>query len=242
MDGQRMGTRLPETGAHRLTGQVIGTGEIASITFLKNGEALETLDYTADAEGSLIEVAFEYSSFPGKRAPSIPDPTFQGTLRFENMTATTIETPVADALNSETEGAELTEDGQEIHFSLRSGGRTNTIEISPGAEWPTDAVMTLDLSASLLPQEVGLEPFRVEMKDLNDGPVAFPILSPPLEGRVVIRRTSRPGQMERDFAFEDNGPSVPGDYYFLRVRQIDGGMAWTSPWWTVEPKPKADAK
>lgn len=31
--------------------------------------------------------------------------------------------------------------------------------------------------------------------------------------------------------FPDQGTSRPGDYYYLRVRQMDGAMAWSSPIW-----------
>lgn len=31
--------------------------------------------------------------------------------------------------------------------------------------------------------------------------------------------------------FAVNGERRRGDYYFVRLRQIDGGMAWSSPVW-----------
>jgi hypothetical protein len=42
--------------------------------------------------------------------------------------------------------------------------------------------------------------------------------------------------LDQVFEYADLEPARAGDYYYLRVRQVDGSMAWSSPWW-VEQKP-----
>jgi hypothetical protein len=50
------------------------------------------------------------------------------------------------------------------------------------------------------------------------------------------RTIYRTGEGETDVAFEtsDRTQIEPGDFYYLRVVQVDGGMAWASPIW-VDP-------
>jgi len=39
------------------------------------------------------------------------------------------------------------------------------------------------------------------------------------------------GPMDFSFNYEDRGPLKPGDYYYLRVEQLDTNKAWSSPVW-----------
>ena len=46
-------------------------------------------------------------------------------------------------------------------------------------------------------------------------------------GETVLRK---PGQgTEISLHVEDGEPARPGDYYYVRVQQKDGGLAWSSP-------------
>ena len=49
--------------------------------------------------------------------------------------------------------------------------------------------------------------------------------------RITLRITSPAGMMDRDFEFTDVENPQPGDYYYVRVTQLDGGRAWSSPFW-----------
>ena len=37
-----------------------------------------------------------------------------------------------------------------------------------------------------------------------------------------------------DFEYTDLEDPKPGDYYYIRVTQLDGGRAWSSPFWIGE--------
>ena len=37
--------------------------------------------------------------------------------------------------------------------------------------------------------------------------------------------------LDQDFSYTDRDDPEPGDYYYLRVRQLDGAVAWSSPFW-----------
>ena len=42
------------------------------------------------------------------------------------------------------------------------------------------------------------------------------------------------GPLETTFEYVDKTEICPGDYYYLRITQKDGNMAWASPVW-VDP-------
>jgi hypothetical protein len=46
-----------------------------------------------------------------------------------------------------------------------------------------------------------------------------------------------PGFTHRVVAFEylDLGDRTPGNCHYLRVEQVDGAAAWSSPWWVGSP-------
>ena len=39
------------------------------------------------------------------------------------------------------------------------------------------------------------------------------------------------GALDRHFTYTDKDSPAASDYYYLRVRQIDGAVAWSSPFW-----------
>ena len=49
--------------------------------------------------------------------------------------------------------------------------------------------------------------------------------------RVSLRVVKLETSMDQSFQFTDNTETDRGDYYYLRVRQMDGGQAWSSPIW-----------
>ena len=53
------------------------------------------------------------------------------------------------------------------------------------------------------------------------------------------RWSTRRRRIDQEIEFTDLDGVAPGDYYYVRVTQLDGGQAWTSPWW-VGDKPAKD--
>jgi hypothetical protein len=58
----------------------------------------------------------------------------------------------------------------------------------------------------------------------------------PIERIEVIRNnqfvhTARPGRAAAEFSFRDNAPPAGESYYYVRVEQANGQLAWSSPIW-----------
>jgi hypothetical protein len=65
------------------------------------------------------------------------------------------------------------------------------------------------------------------------GPSDSQVLVPgtPYTDTVTIRRIKTDIPMETNFTFSEEDNIGVGDYYYVRVRQLDGAMAWSSPVW-----------
>ncbi len=48
--------------------------------------------------------------------------------------------------------------------------------------------------------------------------------------RVAVQLVNPDGSMDYDFSYTDEEKPHDGDYYYVRLKQLDGDMAWSSPW------------
>jgi hypothetical protein len=51
--------------------------------------------------------------------------------------------------------------------------------------------------------------------------------TPTDDHEILLERTGRRAR----FTYTDLEKPKAGDSYYVRVRQVDGSMAWSSPWW-----------
>ena len=52
-------------------------------------------------------------------------------------------------------------------------------------------------------------------------------------GKYLTQQT--PNTREVSFTFRDNSPAPGSSYYYVRVEQQDGNLAWSSPIWVNLP-------
>jgi hypothetical protein len=52
--------------------------------------------------------------------------------------------------------------------------------------------------------------------------------------RVALQIVDPGGALDRRVELTDLEAAVPGDYYYVRVTQLDGGLAFSSPFWVGE--------
>ena len=48
---------------------------------------------------------------------------------------------------------------------------------------------------------------------------------------IRLQAVDPAGPLDQAFQFTDLESPGQGDYYYLRVTQLDGGRAWSSPFW-----------
>ena len=72
--------------------------------------------------------------------------------------------------------------------------------------------------------------FDLALNAAKDGQAREVLVSGIYEDVVNLQRVVLDGPSDVIFSWQDQG-SVQGDHYYVRVTQVDGAMAWSSPIW-----------
>jgi hypothetical protein len=72
---------------------------------------------------------------------------------------------------------------------------------------------------------------QFRLGDLKEGKAVSKRSIRGFDESVSLRLLKYDLALDHEFEFIDTESPEQGDYYFIRVRQLDGGMAWSSPVW-----------
>ncbi|MEM8766883.1 MAG: DUF3604 domain-containing protein [Pseudomonadota bacterium] len=245
VNGTGMGERAPFSEERQLKGRVIGTAPIESITVIKNDAVLWSRDYLSQAAEKLASEESMLLSFGSDAEPYHPGDNPRGwrhwrgsltvtngtlvgfkPMDFHNQLLQTLsaDPEVPNRLNFTT----LTRgDTSSIALDLEAVKRNTAITLelkdaresggAPPAYRPaqTTPAATVDLPLKALTDSGTLE-VEVDVGDYRD--------------RVLLRRQIKDGATVVEFEVTDSSDRQ-GDYYFVRVRQANDAMAWSSPIW-----------
>ena len=241
LNGGEMGTRVPFAQKRVVTGRVIGTAPIDTITLMNNDLAIWEQDYLTDRSGADVADGEFHLVFESDSVPFHPNDNprgwrwWRGTVHVED--ATVAGAQGMDFHTTTAHRLDVTETG--IEFATYTRGDTSSIKLDL-ADVRRAAKLTLNLDAGrefgggpprLRPhQEVPATQIVLELRNLDRGSVSRTI---PLDGyldTVTLRRPVTDGVMDVAFEIEDTGERH-GDYYYVRVKQANDAVAWSSPIW-----------
>jgi hypothetical protein len=243
LNGSRMGTRQAFTEKREITCRVMGTSPIDRIDVIKNGEVVFTRRYlTAPLEArSKILVGFSSSSevFGEVRDNPRAYRVWDGTLEVDGARVVGLSTPGFD--NHYFERAEVDPDDPSlIRFHTETRGRRDTMLVElEGASATTRFTLHLEPA-----REVGMAtgPIRqpavvpgadlvLRLSGMVDGLLEHELAMERFVDTVSLEVIDPDGALDMDFEYTDLEDPRPGDYYYVRVTQLDGGRAWSSPFW-----------
>lgn len=239
LNGAGVGSEMDHTPERTLRCSVSGTAPIDAIDVIKNGAVVYTkryLDTRLDGSAA-VQVSLEASTeVIGERQVPRGDRPWKGTLRVEGAELVGFDEPWYR--HPGTYSARHA-DGR-IEFALHTRGRSTSLVLRlRSADADTRVILEMGETTERpgsggyqrTPQR--LPAFR-EVFRLGDlgGEVdrrEYRVLEH--TDAVSVQLVSTSGAMDREFSYTDRDGPVPGDYYYLRVRQVDGALAWTSPFW-----------
>ena len=238
-----MGQRVPFAAERRIAGRVIGTGPIDTVSVVKNGEELWHRDYaTASQDDRLrqeetFHLTFASSSVPMHRGDNPRGwRPWAGTLEVTGAQLAAV-TPT-DFFNPDMQRLETAANGI-VHFATITRGETSSLRLTLRNVEP-DARVRLVLEAG--DETGGGPPFyrrhatvpastvELPLAELRDGTVRRKLPFDVYEDTVTLRRLVTGGPQDVRFDIDDTG-SIHGDYYYVRVKQVNEAMAWSSPVW-----------
>jgi hypothetical protein len=244
VNGTGMGQRAPFAEQRRVAGRVIGTAPIDTITLVRNEEEIWTKDYLGDTADRLNDTESLLLSFASDSYPLDPGDNprgwrhWQGTLRVVNGTLETAQGQ--DFHNESVQTLNVSDDDPNlVLFATITRGDTSSILLTvSGARRSTEIRLGLEPAMETggapplyrPPQETPAAELSFALKDMEHGRIERPAPVPGYDDRVILRRVITDGPMDVSFEVDDERP-LQGDYYFVRVRQADDSLAWSSPVW-----------
>ena len=113
----------------------------------------------------------------------------------------------------------------------------------------TEIIVDLDESTEFGKAPIHVRTFRrfpartvpLRFSDLGDGMLEHELTADPDSDRVTLQLVSDDQPLDRDFEYADRGAADHGDYYYVRVKQLDSAMAWSSPIWVGGAEPRKTA-
>ena len=243
LNGTEMGQRSAFAADRAIVGRVIGTAPIDTITIVKNDQEIWHKDYLTADDGRFKETEQFYVSFESPSFPMQPNDNARGTRGWlgtlEVVGAEITDFSATDFFNPDVNVLERDEANPSmLHFVTGSRGDASSIKLTL-KNIGKRAKISIKLDAA---RENGsptiFRPAKVTpatsidlaFRDLKRGQVSEVIPFDVYNDKVTLRRVIDTGPDDVTFQFTDTG-NLQGDYYFVRVRQANDAMAWSSPIW-----------
>ncbi len=242
VNGVGMGGQAPYADKRTVQGRVIGTGPIESLALVKNDRVIWSRDYlTVDATpagDAVVYVQFASPSAPLQRGDNPRGwRGWRGTLRVSGAHLAGAE--LMDLDNPRTQYVRPS-GADSVEFSTHTRGDTSSIRLQLA-----DASSATRVHVVLEPAvEFGGAPRLYRRPARFDGrQLVLPFagmtngrMSVSLDGvgatdTVTLRWIDPDAPSQVYFRHVDSQSPDRGDWYYLRVRQADDALAWSSPVW-----------
>jgi hypothetical protein len=243
VNGAPMGTRTPMDTSRRISGKVIGTAPLQTVTILKNDQILWSQSFgdTLADKSAPVQIALEFTS-PSEPVNPRDNPRgwrpWVGTVQVQGAKIIS-GTPAGPARTTLWKTAAVPGTDNTWSFAAASRGNTSTLvytfdEVKSGASIliSVNAGQEFGGAPPIFRQHKAVEPvtLNVRMTDLRDGAQTARINAQDYQDQITVRRWQPGTTREASFEVNDTG-TVVGDWYQVRVTQTNDGMAWSSPVW-----------
>ncbi len=247
LNGVGMGQEQVHTLQRTIRCTVNGTAPVDAIDVIKNGTVVYTKRYleTAVASDAAVQVSFEASTeVIGRRQVPRGDRPWKGLISVEGAELEGYEEPWFR--NPATYSTHM--EGGRLNFEMHTRGRSTALILKlRGASADTRVVVDMqrtrerpgsggyERTPQVLPAK--REEFRLGGLGGNVDRREYQVLEH--TDALSLQLVPSTGSYDQEFVYTDRDNPLPGDYYYLRVRQIDGAVAWSSPFWVGE-QPQGD--
>jgi hypothetical protein len=226
-NGHRMGSRVPAGEGRTIRCRVMGTEPIEAVDLIRNGELIYSRSYLNPRIESRAVVQFSVSSSTEVeefRSPQGPR-YWRGTIELNGGELIGYRLPWFVNPTRYHVGRDP-DDPNRIEFRANTRGRSKGLLLElDGVTAETEIRVTLGKGSA----EAG-KGLSARLGDLVDAPAATEFGDGVATDAIRLTLVPDEAALDLDFEFKDLDPRAVGDYYYIRVRQVGGGMAFSSPW------------
>lgn len=241
LNGTGIGQEVGHSTVRSLHCTVNGTAPIDAIDVVKNGSVVYTKRFLqGDGSSSSdvsVQIGFESSTeVIGRRQVPRGDRPWRGVISVEGAELVGYDEPWFR--HPGTYAARL-ENGR-VLFELNTRGRSTSLILAlRGASATTKVIVDLEAGRELrgsggyerTPQLLPAAKAEFRLGDLGGTVDRREFQALEHTDALSAQLVNSDGALDLDFTYTDRDDPRPGDYYYLRVRQIDGSLAWSSPFW-----------
>lgn len=242
LNGKPMGTRLDYAPNRTIAGGVHGTAPIDKVEIIKNGDIVLTTHYLGAMRGASPHLAVAFFSPSDDLIRDAPrgNRTWLGTLDVTGAALVSAE-PLGlgnyegewvrqNADNRQRVEFQLSSRGREARLLLNLNGATDATRIRIVTQATPETGVTFP--RTYVPEQA-FAPVNVEFSfdGFDGGEISRDIPAGRYTDRISLRWVDVGGALDQQVTFTDSDPPADGDFYYVRVTQLDGRMAWSSPWW-----------
>ncbi len=248
LNGSGMGERVPYSDRRRLRARVMGTAPISEAVVVKNGDVIFTKrPLQANlSRNAKVRIAFESSSEPLFRDNPRPYRRWKGTVEVRGAKLESLKPLNLD--NRYIEFAKIDPaNPNRVTFYTETRGRAESFLVElEGATPSTEIVVDLEETVEYgkaPPRIRGYETIpaqtvRLPFSQLDKGLLVKQVPVGRDIDTVSIQVLNDDQPMDYDFEFVDIDDPRHGDYYYVRVEQLNGARAWSSPIWVGGEEPR----
>lgn len=243
INGAGMGTRQASAERREIRVSVSGTAPIDSIDVVRDGEIILSKRYlTAPLRSHCwLQVSLESSS--EALGEQVDNPRgyrlWEGTLEVEGARVVSVEAPGVD--NPLREQVIQLDPGSRdgVRFRILTRGRADSFLVElDGADSSTVLKFHLEETTELgsapglrSAARIAAADFAIRLGQLDAGRFHHELPVGPHPDRLSLQVVDPRSALDREVQFVDFDGVSDGDYYYVRVTQLDGGRAWSSPFW-----------
>ncbi len=228
-----------------VSGRVMGTDAIDEVTVIKNGLTFRRQRYriaSMDSETQNVEVTFYSPSHPVGMAPDNPRGyrLWHGHVDVANAkvldVAMTWDNPhfPPTRIDAERPGR--------VHFATRTRGERERLQlVLEGVSAKTTVAVHLDENREQptapatfrSPQVVPATDLVFGFDSFTNGRSLKQLSVDEYVDEVGVNLVAKDAPRMQTFEVIDDGGGRPGDTYYVRIEQANGGLAWSSPVFVV---------
>ena len=247
LNGGRMGQRQAATNERKLRARVHGTEPIDTIDVIKNGRVVYSRRYleTQIQPRVWVQVKLEAPAevFNGHKNPRQAR-LWRGAIEIKGAKLAGFKEPWF-AQPATYRVARNAQNPNRLEYTLNTRGRGVAILLElEGADIATE--VTVQSAATREPDPTdGTTPemmdrpladipavrYAVRLGELKQGQAQYTQTIGQNVDTIQLQLMPGDGALDREFTWADLTELKAGDYYYVRVTQVDGSMAWSSPFW-----------
>jgi hypothetical protein len=243
---------VPASGPPTIACRIHGTEPIEAVDVIKSGDVVYTKSYLTDTLADRVRVIVRFGSssddygrydYPRRGRTWSGRITVEG-ADLEGRSLPWYYHPFTDIINP------VSGNDNAIDFQTRTRGRSRGVILElAGVSGDTrievgfgGGRLTTDSDSSQRSSRYGGRTARGERGTTEGAALGFRLADVAAGGQVHelpdgshidtvdVRLIPPDAALDQVFEFTDTTTPQPGDYYYLRVRQVDGSVAWSSPW------------